>query len=260
MLQRLWIRPAAPGTPLAVTSLAPAVALLAAALLAGAPARALGGAGVDLSAAAQVLRADGETALLRGASISTPVRIDVPIRSGDRIRTGATGRVQLRFADGALMSIAPDSDFRVEDFAFDARRQRSFHQLIHGSVRVLSGHIGKREHSDFRLRTPTATIGIRGTEFVVEETACPAAGCPEGRSPGLGVTVIAGRVSVRNEAGSVDVPAGRTLRLADARTAPALAAAPSGMRRPRLEDRAEPGSAGPPASPPLADEAGSLPR
>jgi len=246
-----------------VTPFAPAVALLTVALLAGAPARAQGTSGAAGPEAAQVLHADGETVLLRGPSVSTPVRIDVPIRSGDRIRTGPTGRVQLRFTDGALMSIAPDSDFSVEDYTFDAHRQRSFHRLVHGAVRVLSGSIGKREHRDFRLRTPTATIGIRGTEFVVEETRCPVSGCPAGLSGGLGVTVIAGRVSVRNEAGSIDVPAGSTLRLADARTAPTLAAPPaaaSATRRPARERRADPGPPEGPAARPLADEVGSLPR
>lgn len=212
--------------------------------------------------AAQVLRAEGETMLVRGASYSTPVRADVPIRSGDRIRTGPTGRVQLRFADGALMSIAPDSDFRVEDYAFDAQRQRSFYQLVQGSVRAVSGRIGKRDHDDFKLRTPTATIGIRGTEFEVAEVVCPSAGCTADASPGLTVAVIEGRVSVRNQAGSIDVPAGSTLRLRDARTAPTLAEAPvrrAPTGRPRGDAGAgggppvfvgPPASAAPPESPP----------
>ncbi|HYF58759.1 MAG TPA: FecR family protein, partial [Burkholderiaceae bacterium] len=198
--------------------------LLAAALwLAAVPAAAQRVASVAPAAeaspdAARVLVSEGETMLVRGASFSTPVRPEVPIRSGDRIRTGADGRVQLRFADGALISIQPGSDFRVEQWAFDASRQRSFFQLVQGSVRAVSGAIGKRDRDDFRLKTPTATIGIRGTEFTVDETACPSAGCPAGVEPGLTVAVIAGRVAVTNSAGSVEVPAGATLRLRDART------------------------------------------
>jgi hypothetical protein len=197
--------------------------------------------------AAQVLLSEGDTMLVRGSSFSTPVRSDVPIRSGDRIRTGPDGRVQLRFADGALMSIAPGSDFRVEAYAFDAQRQRSFFELMQGSVRAVSGRIGKRDPDDFRLRTPTATIGIRGTEFTVDETVCPAAGCAAGATPGLVVAVIEGRVSVRNEAGSVVVPAGATLRLRDARTVPALAAAPA-RRSGAGSPVAPPERMGPPAT------------
>jgi hypothetical protein len=180
--------------------------------------------------AAQVMLSEGTTMLVRGTSFSTPVRREVPIRSGDRIRTGPDGRVHLRFADGALMSIQPGSDFRIEAYAFDAVRQRSFFVLMQGSVRAVSGSIGRRDRDDFRLKTPTATIGIRGTEFTVEEAVCPPAGCAAGTAAGLTVAVIAGRVSVTNEAGSIEVPAGATLRVRDARTAPALASPPPRRR------------------------------
>jgi len=221
-------------------------ALAVAGLLASASALAQGGGGgppgrttpAERPDAAQVLLSEGITTLVRGASFFTPVRREVPIRSGDRIRTGPDGRVQLRFADGALMSIAPGSDFRIEDYAFDEQRPRSFFELMQGSVRTVSGRIGKRDPEAFRFRTPTATIGIRGTEFTVEETVCPATGCAAGSSPGLVVAVISGRVSVRNQAGSIEVPAGATLRLRDARTVPALATATD--RRSGAERRVAP--------------------
>jgi hypothetical protein len=176
--------------------------------------------------AAQVLMSQGSTTLVRGASYSMPVRREVPLRSGDRVRTGVDGHVQLRFTDGALISIQPGSDFRIEAYAHDAGRQRSFFELMQGSVRAVSGSIGKRDRNDWRLTTPTATIGIRGTEFTVTEAACPASGCPTGVSPGLVLAVVAGRVAVTNAAGTIEVPAGATLRVPDARTVPTLAAAP----------------------------------
>lgn len=168
--------------------------------------------------AAEVTLSEGETMLIRGVSFSTPVRRDVPIRSGDRIRTGRDGRVALRFADGAQMSIQGGSEFRVDSYVFDQDRQRSFFELIKGSIRVISGRIGKRDPQDWRLTTPTATIGIRGTEFTVDQTVCPVSGCADGLVSGLKVAVIAGRVAVTNLAGTVEVPAGATLALADAQT------------------------------------------
>lgn len=170
--------------------------------------------------AAEVTLSEGETMLIRGVSFSTPVRQDVPIRSGDRIRTGRDGRVQLRFADGAQMSILGGSEFRVDSYVLDQDRQRSFFALIRGSIRVISGRIGKRDPQDWRLTTPTATIGIRGTEFTVDQTVCPPSGCSDGLVSGLRVAVIAGRVAVTNLAGTVEVPAGATLALADAQARP----------------------------------------
>jgi hypothetical protein len=178
--------------------------------------------------AAQVLRSEGQTMLVRGSAFLSPVRAEVPVRSGDRIRTGPDGFVQLRFADGALISLQPGSDFRVDAWIYDAQQQRSFFELLQGSMRAVSGRIGKRNPEDWRLRTPTATIGIRGTAFSVHEApTCPVVGCPAGIEPGLTVEVTEGRVAVRNAAGAIDVPAGSTLRLRDARTVPTLAAVPS---------------------------------
>jgi hypothetical protein len=203
--------------------------------------------------AAQVMLSEGTTMLVRGTSFSTPVRREVPIRSGDRIRTGPDGRVQLRFADGALMSIQPGSDFRIEAYAFDAVRQRSFFELMQGSVRAVSGSIGRRDRDDYRLKTPTATIGIRGTEFTVDEALCPSTGCVAGTTAGLTVTVIAGRVSVTNEAGSIEVPAGVTLRVRDARTAPALPSAPP-RRRPAAGGGAGAGAGAKPLNAPMSSD------
>ncbi|MCX7229906.1 MAG: FecR family protein [Burkholderiales bacterium] len=202
------------------------LALLAAPVPASAqPAPEPGSASPD---AAQVLRSAGQTMLVRGSAFLSPVRAEVPVRSGDRIRTGPDGFVQLRFADGALISLQPGSDFRVDAWIYDAQHQRSFFELLQGSMRAVSGRIGKRNPEDWRLRTPTATIGIRGTAFSVHEAAtCPVVGCPAGIEPGLTVEVTEGRVAVRNAAGAIDVPAGSTLRLRDARTVPTLAAVPS---------------------------------
>jgi hypothetical protein len=203
--------------------------------------------------AAEVTLSEGETMLIRGVSFSTPVRRDVPIRSGDRIRTGRDGRVLLRFADGAQMSIQGGSEFRVDSYVFDQDRQRSFFELIKGSIRVISGRIGKRDPQDWRLTTPTATIGIRGTEFTVDQTVCPASGCTDGQVPGLRVAVIAGRVAVTNLAGTVEVPAGATLALADAQTRPAAPASPTTVTpvlpsgRTRPADTPKPGPSAPPA-------------
>src|SRR5690606_40688035 len=66
-----------------------------------------------------------------------------------------------------------------------------FFSLVRGALRTISGAIGKRQPDDYRMSTPTASIGIRGTEFVVEETVCDPS-CHPGQT---------GRASCR-EAGS----------------------------------------------------------
>jgi len=87
---------------------------------------------------------------------------------------------------------------------------RAFFKLIKGGFRAVSGLIGKVEHNDYRVTTPVATIGIRGTDYllILCDLACnsdpvlrdslPEGGSAEG---GLIVGVISGGVFVANEAG-----------------------------------------------------------
>jgi hypothetical protein len=94
-----------------------------------------------------------------------------PIPAGDRICTGADGRAQVGFSEGSIVSVQPGSRFRADTDRFDAGMQRGIFSLVRGSLRTLTGAIGKRDgHDGNRLITPTATLGARGTEIVAEQT------------------------------------------------------------------------------------------
>ncbi|MCB1743497.1 MAG: FecR domain-containing protein [Gammaproteobacteria bacterium] len=110
-------------------------------------------------------------------SIETPqgevraARRGSTVHSGETVITGA-GRAQIRFADDSRISLSRETRFQVEQYAYQTTsdgqasdRSRSFFNLIRGGVRVLTGLIGKRNKSSWQMRTPAATIGIRGTHF-----------------------------------------------------------------------------------------------
>ena len=141
------------------------------------------------------------------------------LHAGQMIITGAHGRAQIRFRDGALVSLQPRSQFRIDQYAYGEDRQRSFYSLLEGTLRAISGAIGKKNPDDFRLDTPTATIGIRGTEFLVQETHC-SPHCQPGQQDGLNVAVSHGRVRVFNGAGAIDIGAGRATWVASATSRP----------------------------------------
>ncbi len=75
--------------------------------------------------------------------------------------TGSHGRAQIRFRDGALISLQPESRFRIDQYAYGEAKQRGFYSLLEGTLRAISGAIGKKNPDDFRLDTPTATIAGR---------------------------------------------------------------------------------------------------
>ncbi|MCO5119580.1 MAG: FecR family protein [Burkholderiaceae bacterium] len=167
--------------------------------------------------AGEVVSASGPTMHLRPQHLNSPVRSGSPIHAGDRFRTGPQARLELRMRDGAVLSIGPDSEFQVDEYRLEAGKQRAFYSLARGLVRTVSGAIGKIRHEEFRLTTPTAVMGIRGTDFSVEHSLCmPSAGCDDGALPGerLRVSVHQGRVAVSSAHGTIEVPEGQTLRLA----------------------------------------------
>ncbi len=194
-----------------------------------------------------ISKVSGDTWLIRESFMSSPVRQSAAVRSGDRLVTGSDGRIELRLADDAVIGIGPGSEFRIDDYQFDQTRQRSFFSLARGVMRQVSGQIGKRNHDDYRLRTPTGVLGIRGTEFQAQETTCPPAGCRAGVVPGLAVEVFQGRVAVSSRVGTVEVPAGSAIHLRDALTVPEFTAGPyrRGSLTPRRPLNALPGLAGP---------------
>ena len=179
------------------------------------------GPGAMPVSAATVLSSTGETVLMREGALLSPARPGTTLTSGDRVTTRADGRIELRFSDGAVVALQPNTEFRIDSYRFDIAEQKNFMTLVRGALRTVSGAIGKRNRDDYRMSTPSATIGIRGTEYEANETVCPPRGCDSGVRPGLLLRVIQGRVAVSNDVGTVEVPTGGAVQVADRRTPPA---------------------------------------
>jgi len=180
--------------------------------------------GIARESVAVVTGASGDTVLLRAGSLTSPVRSGTQLTAGDRLFTRDGGRIALRFSDGAVMALHPNTEFRIDDYQYDTADQRSFLSLMRGALRTVTSAIGRRQRDDYRLNTPSATIGIRGTEYEARETVCPPSGCAPGEQPGLALRVLQGRVAVSNEAGSLEIGAGATGLVSDRRSPPVLAA------------------------------------
>lgn len=102
--------------------------------------------------------ADGRTdALLKGKDIE----------SGQAIVTGANGRAQVKFSDGGLISLQPNTEFKIANYIdkADPQEDRFLVDLLRGSMRAITGLIGKRNRANYKVTTTTATIGIRGSGF-----------------------------------------------------------------------------------------------
>ncbi|MEX0739215.1 MAG: FecR family protein [Pseudohongiella sp.] len=95
------------------------------------------------------------------------------IRATDRILTEANGHVHIRFVDQALVSVRPDSRLEIVQYDYNADKPEQSTiklNLEEGITRSISGHGASSARDRFRLNTPIAAIGVRGTDFVVSAT------------------------------------------------------------------------------------------
>jgi hypothetical protein len=109
---------------------------------------------------ASVIRQGTETKLATGAEIFT----------GDTIVTDSSGAVGIIFNDGAMLTLGPSGKLIVENFLFNpAEAKVSFlSRVIKGSVAFASGAIGRISPGSVQFKTPTATLGLRGTKILIK--------------------------------------------------------------------------------------------
>ena len=92
------------------------------------------------------------------------------VHVGDRVLTEAGGHVHVRFVDNALVSVRPSSTLDVVRYDYDAAKPENSavkFELSEGVARAISGDAAKSARQRFRMNTPIAAIGVRGTDFVV---------------------------------------------------------------------------------------------
>ena len=127
-----------------------------------------------------------------------PLARGAELDSGDTVRTN-DGRAQIRFSDGSYVSLQPNTDFAISDYKFEGRDDdRGFFGLVRGAMRTVTGAVGRVNRNSYRITTPTATVGIRGTGGVIQVLN-------DGSTLVIGTSGI---WSLTNPAGSIDVPAG----------------------------------------------------
>lgn len=138
-------------------------ALMAAFLwLASAPAWAQEAAGVIESAS-------GSVSVTQGGRVQ-PAQAGMKLLAGDRITTGPGSNTEIKLRDNTVLAMGPDGRMRISRFRFDPKTNVGSMLLtvIKGALRVTTGLIGQRSPEAVQIRTMVGTIGIRGTQFIVE--------------------------------------------------------------------------------------------
>jgi hypothetical protein len=116
----------------------------------------------------QVKIVKGQVTLERKGQ-SQPVTVGMLLEAADILKTGVDGAVGITMRDNSLLSAGPQSVLALERFEFDPTTSagRFEAQLQRGTLAVVSGRIAKQSPQAMTVRTPSAVLGVRGTEFVV---------------------------------------------------------------------------------------------
>lgn len=121
-----------------------------------------------LAAAQQAGRielADGVVWIYDAAKNARQPKIGEAINAGESVVTGGDGELHLAMEDGGQIAVRPNTRMRIEKYrAEGAADDRSVIGLFQGALRSVTGWIGKYSARNYQIRTPTATIGVRGTD------------------------------------------------------------------------------------------------
>lgn len=100
----------------------------------------------------------------------TPGALKSSIESNDVVITGSNTVTGIKFVDDTKVKITANSRLVIDDFVFDPKHSDAGKLALKvalGTVQYASGQIAKNNHQNVAIKTPTATIGVRGTDFAM---------------------------------------------------------------------------------------------
>jgi hypothetical protein len=87
----------------------------------------------------------------------------------DEIQTGARSFAVLQFTDGAKVTVRPDTKLVIETYLYTGDdSDEATLSLVSGGLRVITGAMAKTHPENYKVRTPVALMGVRGTEFSIQ--------------------------------------------------------------------------------------------
>ncbi len=110
----------------------------------------------------------GSAFIVRAGAL-VPAQAGQAVFQADGLRTGAGGRIGITLRDDTRLSLGPNSEVRLDRFAYaPAESQVGFVlKIVRGVVAYVSGRIAKLSPDSIRLETPGAIVGVRGTTLAV---------------------------------------------------------------------------------------------
>jgi hypothetical protein len=128
--------------------------------------------------AGRFLSVSGDVRIVARDGTQRPAANATEFQEGESIVTGPNALGQLRMADGTLMSVRADTEMKLDRFAYTGPSDQNpsfLLSVVKGGFRTITGLIGKIKRESYRVATPSATLGIRGTDFELVHVQQPLA-------------------------------------------------------------------------------------
>lgn len=160
---------------------------------------------------ASIQDVSGDVKIVATGVAPRPAAKNDTLESGASVTTGDKSYAVLKFEDGQIIALQSNTQFQVQDYRYNpnnAQQSNIFVSLVKGGLRAITGAIATQNKAAFKLQTPQATIGIRGTDF------------PVVLNNGLYTQVLQGGIEVQNSAGTAMLDAGQGTFVASFNTLP----------------------------------------
>ena len=172
---------------------------------------------------AQISQLKGSGWLMHSDETQDPLVVGQTVKQGDSIRTDLNSQVMVEFVDQASLTVKESSQVNIEDYQWDEQSHsgRSIIDFLQGAFRTVSGLIGKNDPKNYAVKTPVATIGVRGTDFGARYCASSSCEVKTGEntvtlSQGLYIGVLDGQISSQSDGKETLVDAGEAIYQKDA--------------------------------------------
>ena len=149
---------------------------------------------------------NGDVFVAQGGKPAHRVDGNEAVISNTLVTTVANSSALLKFDDGQTVTMQANSSFQVREYRYDANKIANSNivfSMLKGGMRFVTGLIGKARKQAFRLAAPNATIGIRGTDFMVSMA-----------DKAMYSKVLSGKITMTNAAGMKIVSAGQIAAVA----------------------------------------------
>lgn len=161
---------------------------------------------IALANVGAIVQQQGSSVQIKRGNDTLPGGVNASVNMNDAIVTGLSS-LQLRFQDNTTAAVTENSRFVIDDFVYDPNRGagRLNVRVSMGTVRYVSGQIARSNQQSVQVNTPTAVIGVRGTDFfmtVDESGQSLVVLVPSCNQQGNCYT---GKISVTNDGGTVEM-------------------------------------------------------